>query len=391
MNEQLLALKEISNLVIARSREEGYDTENLLSKSDLDGIQVAERNIRQGARQLSHRADPRCKPYVLDSIRYLLRMCVQVNSCRTAQLEDMPSGVALPVIQAQYEFELRLTCLFGWLVKTFSRFISDSQPLPPLFLEDNLGSISRIRDLARSKFRKSRIDKELVEIAVKPFTIFLSRRYKLVYHDFKYLCYFRKAFLKFLGAKKFTNESVCTFLHEQNTNTLLFLHWQVAQIRSLGMKCKTARKRIVHYHNSLRTIRQLPRKTAHFFEQGSGSVALIENWILAEIEYLEKELLYDPGPSSHEQPETSALLKLETSLSVAELSCLFNLFYDCSVVKPESKAGLMRFVSNNFKTPRTASISDRSLLRKTIGIERATIASVKKTLVKMMNKLREEG
>lgn len=390
MNEQLLALRDISNLVIGRSKQESYDTENLLSKPELDIAKTAEHGLRMAALKLSAREDPLCKPYVLDLLSYILRMCVQVNSHRTALLVVMPAGVPLPVVQEVYDFELRLTRLFAWLLKTFPHLINSNQPLPPLFLEDNLGAVATIRDRARSKFRKCRIESRLTEITVKPFTDFLSRNYKLRYHEFKYLYYFRKDFTTFLGAKKFTNESISTFLHEQNNNSTSFLNWQVAQLRSQAMKRTTPALRILYYCDSFRNARQHVQNLTHPLQSGIGSVTLIQNWILAEIDYLEKELLYNVHPTVKEQVGGSARLRLETNFSVAELSCFFNLLYKCSLVNPQSKAGLMRFVAHNFKTLRTDNISDVSLLRKTIGIETATKTRVKNKLVKMLNKLREE-
>ena len=83
-------------------------------------------------------------------------------------------------------------------------------------------------------------------------------------------------------------------------------------------------------------------------------------------------------------------VKIETNLSVSQLAYLFRLMYETGYLKVRNQTDLLKFISDNFKTGNTHTISTRSLRSKYYNVDSATRDSVKELLGKIMEKLNQE-
>lgn len=89
-------------------------------------------------------------------------------------------------------------------------------------------------------------------------------------------------------------------------------------------------------------------------------------------------------------PINLTLEKIETDLSVSQLAYLFRLMYEVGMLKVYNQTDLLKFISINFKTNNTQTISTRSLRSKYYNIDSATRESVKKLLEGLLAKLNQE-
>ena len=110
----------------------------------------------------------------------------------------------------------------------------------------------------------------------------------------------------------------------------------------------------------------------------------IKSWIEEEIEYLNWKLKaksFSHGIAIVEKDKP----KMQTDLSVAQLSYLFNLLNQSGVIKHNNQREIFRFISDNFQTKTTSEISVASIKNRYYDAESSTQSAVRDKILQLLN------
>lgn len=100
-------------------------------------------------------------------------------------------------------------------------------------------------------------------------------------------------------------------------------------------------------------------------------------WILDEIQYLEKKLRLNTLSLIKEDDFAKADFKIEFDISVSQLACLIKVFIEAGIIQNKNISELIRFLSKFAKTKRSESISNESFRIKYYNVESGTKQSVR--------------
>jgi hypothetical protein len=106
--------------------------------------------------------------------------------------------------------------------------------------------------------------------------------------------------------------------------------------------------------------------------------------LIDQIEYEMEAFNKSPTVPGCETP-----IKLNTSLSVAQLACLLRLLHEENILCHPNQTEALQFFARHFATDRTDQISSVSLRTKYYNVDRSTAESVKDLLFQMVNRLRK--
>lgn len=108
---------------------------------------------------------------------------------------------------------------------------------------------------------------------------------------------------------------------------------------------------------------------------------LVTNWVSREIKYCKKrQKQFNPDQTTLLGNDPGSIQKIETSLSVPQLACLFKMLSKSGIVTNPVKTEMLEAVSKSFKTKKTETIALESLHNKFYNMEDKTRESVKQLL-----------
>jgi hypothetical protein len=105
----------------------------------------------------------------------------------------------------------------------------------------------------------------------------------------------------------------------------------------------------------------------------------VGTWISEELLYLDKQKeLMILGDGSEDEPPNHE--KIQTTLSVADLSLFVKLLLESKMISNKNPSELMRLVARNFKTDRNDDISENSIRNKYYTVESGTLTSMREAM-----------
>jgi hypothetical protein len=246
--------------------------------------------------------------------------------------------------------------------------------------------------LEKKESKETEVPEDLIKITCSVMEDFLIPEKNINYHELAYLKGFQRGIHYFSERKDKIpgDEQKCQLLVFLNFNSLQFLNFFTQQFKEKEKSCTTNTERIVYYYLQLKIISQLPMKPGLIFNTGLPSIKdQIISWIYDEINYLEKEeqlLPYLPTEMPMEQMREE---KVQTSLSVSQLSLAVKLLMDTKVISHHNSTEVMRMVARNFRTERRDTISEASLRNKSYSYDSGTVDKMKEVIKGFMNMMRE--
>ena len=172
------------------------------------------------------------------------------------------------------------------------------------------------------------------------------------------------------------------FLISQNFNSPHFFTFLTNQITSdLNNEDDPIHQRIVleSYQKKYNIV--LPCLTKEYKIGFPSIVDLVSNWINREIKYCKKrQKLFNPAQTTLISKEINSIQKIETSLSVPQLACLFKMLSKSGIITNPVKTEMLEVVSKAFKTKKTEVIALESLHNKFYNTEDKTRETVKQLL-----------
>jgi hypothetical protein len=131
-------------------------------------------------------------------------------------------------------------------------------------------------------------------------------------------------------------------------------------------------------------------KPGLIFNTGLPSIKdQLSNWIYDELQYYEKQQQLLKELPTELPTEAIKEDKVQTSLSVAELSLAVKLLMDTKVISHHNSTVIMRMVARNFRTERRDTISEASLRNKSYSYDSGTVDKMKEVIKGFMNLIRE--
>jgi hypothetical protein len=114
----------------------------------------------------------------------------------------------------------------------------------------------------------------------------------------------------------------------------------------------------------------------------------VRTWISEELLYLnkQKELMIIADGSEDEQPNDE---KIQTTLSVADLSLGVKLLLESKMINNKNPSELIRLVARNFKTDRNDVISENSIRNKYYTVESGSLISMREVLTGLIKLVRQ--
>ncbi len=114
---------------------------------------------------------------------------------------------------------------------------------------------------------------------------------------------------------------------------------------------------------------------------------MLERWLLVEIKKCKKkQRSYDPRQTTLVVDQAN-VHKIEISLSVSQLACLFRIMNQTDIITNEVHREMLETVSKTFKTKKTENIALESLYNKFFNIEAGTKDSMKQVLKQLLREL----
>lgn len=236
---------------------------------------------------------------------------------------------------------------------------------------------------------ESPIDKRLMQLAYGPLLKIstITFQEKITYNEFHYCCAFITELHKqFQQHKEALTESILKgWLFDLNLNSPEFLNYKTNEISKSLALLESELEKIDALYQILKGFNQRQRPDFIPFHTNSPSIKeQIVDWIEEEIAYLsKKKSLAVPTflqPVHHMPP-----IKIQTSLSVAQLSYFIRLLMKAQIIIHKNHSEVFRFIAEHFVTPSTTQISADSVKSKFYNVEQGTMRTIRSYIIELMN------
>lgn len=283
---------------------------------------------------------------------------------------------------------LYLEKLQRFLDKEYPQFIEENSHVPfrTLILERQL--LDPKLQLIKSKFSECCSNKKLLDIALEPIeklaTIALDK--EVNYYEFKYCKQYILASYDYVTIKaRATELEIIDLLLELDLNSLKLFAYKIDTIISVLNQLDSTNDKINLLFENRKLINQKQSKILKPFHKDYPSIKTqVTGWIEEEIEFLSKNLkLYAIGQPV--QIENKEKTKIQTELSVAQLSYFFNILNQSGVIKQSNQRDIFRFIAENFKTKTTEQISVDSIKSRYYNVESTTKNAVREKIIHLLN------
>jgi hypothetical protein len=241
------------------------------------------------------------------------------------------------------------------------------------------------------ELRQIEVAEDLITIACTPFREFCTKEKFISYRDVSYLQVYRKELTYFIANVNSANvtELFCELLLQLNFNDLRFYNYLVIAIKEKAKTCQTLPEQLENLHHRLKLLNQLPVKAGLTFRHEMPTIKeQVRTWISEELLYLnkQKELMIIADGSEDEQPNDE---KIQTTLSVADLSLGVKLLLESKMINNKNPSELIRLVARNFKTDRNDVISENSIRNKYYTVESGSLISMREVLTGLIKLVRQ--
>lgn len=298
----------------------------------------------------------------------------------------------LSVLQFYQEILLITSDLLHCIEKNFSVYFDPDLNVTKVKRWQLITDFKRTIKLIQKELRETEVPQKLITIICSPFEDFLQADKTISYRELAYLKAFQRGFYFFSARKDKMKggEQECQLLLFMNFNSLGFFNYFTMLHKEIAQNIIALPDRIVYYYLQLKLINQHPMKPGLILNTGLPSIKdQLSNWIYDELQYYEKQqqLLKElPAELSTEAIKGD---KVQTSLSVAELSLAVKLLMDTKVISHHNSTVVMRMVARSFRTERRDTISEASLRNKSYNYDSGTVDKMKEVIKGFMNMMTE--
>jgi hypothetical protein len=241
----------------------------------------------------------------------------------------------------------------------------------------------------KNRLLEINLDNQLLQIACQPLLKIttLNINKQITYNEFNYYSNYISQFFKYLNkvTQSLTSDNIIELLLDLNLNNLEFFDYSTDKIQEALKFENSDIEKINKLYQLLKYYNQ--RQTRNFMKLRQNLPSIkhqIINWIEEEIEYLNKKNSLEKG-NQFQIAHQEEFEKINTDLSVAQLSYFFGLLSQIGIIKPKSQIELFRFIAANFKTRSTNTISESSIKNKFYNVEATTVNKIREKIFELLN------
>lgn len=286
-----------------------------------------------------------------------------------------------------YEFTIHeLMALFSFIEHYFCRYFDQDTPLPKTYNYLLNLQFNKRQDELNKNLNTVIDDEPLSTIALEPLLDFNQKENPLTFRQSRFVKDLEQELLKLLETStgQDAKQKLLFLLLYMNYNAPVFFNYYVNYIKNsiAGIEEKEDKLEKLNWH--LKVVRQVRNHPDAFYYPDLPPIKdQVSAWIMEEINYLNK-ICHNTNKTTTEE-FTNGIFKLETSLSVAQLSYLIRLLVEARVITNKNQQEIIRFFAGNCKTEKVKEISIKSVRNKYYNAEASTANYVRDLFFKLIN------
>lgn len=224
-----------------------------------------------------------------------------------------------------------------------------------------------------------------LQIVLEPLKI--NEVENITYNQFNYYSQFITGLYELLddNSMNFSEENIVSLLVELNHNSKEFFEFQVREISNILKDIETLNSKIDYLIVTMKKHCQTnPFSFLAYKPLLPSNREQVIAWIEEEINYLNKKHNLENSNLALMQP-TKCKIKIHWGLSIAQLSCFFNLLHTTGIILNKNQSDIFRNVAENNKTTKVDNISVDSISAKYYNVETSTKEAVKSAIINLLN------
>jgi hypothetical protein len=273
--------------------------------------------------------------------------------------------------------------LLYFLRRDFERYMDNDCKAPDSYLI--IAREAFTEEIAAVNQGIMNVEQELAAILMKPFHAFLREGEAFSYYETDYLTRLMEELLP-LAEMSISEEDLHILLLEFDFNDPAYFKYLIETIRESiddKMSIKAKKERVLLLQKDFNQI--IVHPDMHLRKQHKTLKELLQSWLSAELEYLEKyETLLPSG-----ELDIWKDFKVETTLSVPQLGRLIGLLMQTGIILNTNKTTLANFFAAFFSSIQSDEVNKdyirNSFYDKSIGLAK----SLRDILVKLINQSRK--
>ncbi len=241
----------------------------------------------------------------------------------------------------------------------------------------------------KSRFLACIMDSRFLALAYEPLlkieTIDIQE--KITYKEFNYCCSFiSELYKQFKKYPEDVPESIIMdWIFDLNLNSLEFFNYATEEILKKLKLFETETEKIDALYQILKGFNQRQSEFSMKFNKKLPNInKQVVGWMEEELEYLSKKknLVISDSPN---QANNSQRIKIQTSLSVGQLTYFIKLLMKVKLITHKNHSEVFRFIADNFITKATTTISVDSVKSKFYNVEIGSMKTIRLIIIELMN------
>jgi hypothetical protein len=284
---------------------------------------------------------------------------------------------------------LYLEKLLVFIEKEYHTYLDVNNKVPYRSILVKELEIENKLNFVKSRLVDCNLNDDLFKLAYQPLLKIATIKIQenITYNEFYYcIDYINEIYYHFQKNKGMINESeIKDWLFELNFNSLDFFDYKIDEItKNLESMDSDIEKTDLLFH-LLKKFNQSRDKNFRKFNQKIPPIKdQLISWVEEEIEYLSRKKSLGMFNSSNTH-NTEAKVKIQTSLSVAQLSYFIKLLIKVKIITHKNNSEVFRFFANNFNTKATSNISAESIRTKFHNVEEGAKKVIHSFIIELLN------
>lgn len=278
----------------------------------------------------------------------------------------------------------RLEKLQVFLENDYSNYLNLERIVPfRSFSKRRKANIPKIEGIRKSK-TSAELSFALLEIICRQNNLKYGRG--ITYHKFNYNNEFISELFTHLSNENgiIYDNTIIQFLIEMNYNTKSFFKFQIQKITKDLNTLPSDQEKIDYLLRTVKIYNQWAAFSRSVYNKKRLPISeQIVIWVEEEIKYLSQNPSFEK--TNHIPSLPANRNKILINLSVAQVSCFFNLLNEAGIITPKNQKDVFRVISDCFRTANTENISVASISSKYYNIETSAKEAVKSKIIDLLN------
>ncbi len=284
---------------------------------------------------------------------------------------------------------LYLEKLLVFIEKEYHTYLNVNNKVPYRSILVKELEIENKLNFVKSRLGDCNLNDELFKLAYQPLLKIatIKQQENITYNEFYYcIDYLNELYIHFQKMKKGITESMIKdWLFELNFNSLDFFDYQIEEItKNLESMDSDIEKTDWLFH----LLKKFNQSRDENFRKFNQKIPPIKNqlisWVEEEIEYFsrKKKLGINNNANTY---NTEAKVKIQTNLSVAQLTYFFKLLMIVKIIIHKNNTEIFRFIADNFITKSSTQISADSVKNNFYNTDTNSKLKIRPLIIELLN------